>query len=254
MTEKNHLRVAVKASHLAAAAQFVSSEVTRYYLHGVCIEKRSDSGVTLIGCDGAMLGVVHDADGFAEWSGTAETKILQTPPAVLKECTKRRRITGETWVVYDPTTIYVVEAGGHRDDAFAAVDCRMGELIHHTHVGQPLIDGTFPMWRSAMPLRTLEIQTAKGPTRRDVTTGFNSSLPAKFGTAVRCLTGTREPHITITTNILGGAMLVTASEAPDFVGLLMPSRNAESFDAQIDKVARICDREPRRVEEAAAAE
>lgn len=116
-------RANISGSAFARASKCVSSEETRYYLHGVHIEPcRDGPGALLVATDGSVLVVIHDPEGWVE-PGTSG--IVTLPPALLKACSGKG----------DPRL--EIEGG----EASVAGMSAKGVLI----------DGTYPDWRRVIP-------------------------------------------------------------------------------------------------------
>ena len=260
MEKNNHLRVVVRANYLAAAALFRSSESTRYYLNGVCIEPRSDSGVTLISGDGHRAVFVRDSDGQCEWSGVEESKILSTPPELLKHCKTMGRDIAQRWAVYGPKTVHVVY-GKTAEDALEVVDNQVGELVAFTHLGDTLIAASYPDVRRCCPPRITDgIATNK-------MVSANAAYLADFGAAGRLLSGNprQSPAVSIVppakvtksmsddTLVEGQGPMWVSIGHEDLIGVLMPMR-LDTLEIDMARAGSIIDALPRPVEHAIAAE
>lgn len=62
---KSIARVIIPLRYAAAMAPFISTEETRYYLNGICVQPRP-TGTVLLATDGHVLGMIHDPDAWAE--------------------------------------------------------------------------------------------------------------------------------------------------------------------------------------------
>lgn len=127
----------INASLWAAVSHCVSTEETRYYLHGTYIEPHPMGGVTMVATDGHLLAVAHDPTGTVDapltLKGTWKDKVLK--PARGENASRR--------------LVATIEEEGR--DTLANVTA--GQDIGVTFGGLMVqaIAGTFPDWRGAWP-------------------------------------------------------------------------------------------------------
>lgn len=130
--------ISVDANLFRIAAFTVSTEETRYYLHGVYIEPHPVKGVIMTATNGRVLTTIHDESGDM---GGCSPAIVRTPGKVLAECKakktkKTKQTTTEPRLLVDPSA----------DLATVQVD---GEEKARAY--RVIVDGTFPDWRRVHP-------------------------------------------------------------------------------------------------------
>jgi hypothetical protein len=185
--------ITVRADYVAAMALFMSTEQTRYYLNGVCIEPHPVSGVTVTATDGHRLATIHDPQGEANgvW-------ICAVPKVILQACKPERTLTFKG------------------DDV-----CLRDGVRRILSADEPAIDGKFPDWRRVVPSGpALEMQSAI------LGIAMNSGYLAAF-TKIALMLGAdrRAPLITLSAPDANGPMVVSINRVPEFLGLLMPARS-----------------------------
>ena len=119
----------------------VSTEETRYYLNGVCIEPYPDGGALLIATDGHRLLAAHDPQAVC-----SEVAIINIPKHALAQC-KRPKLVDRRELVIDVQNALATINDVKPADAGAAEPIAEMVAAYQANV----IDGTFPDWRSVVP-------------------------------------------------------------------------------------------------------
>lgn len=217
--------VAIKAELAKRIQPAQSTEQTRYYLNGFCVEPcLSGAGVNIVATDGHILACFRDADGVVDDAKAYEGRpIISLDGAALKACGAKSRIytAGQMWLVVEgdanKSTATVVAA----NDAESAINAhRSGslEFVTHQAIGKHFIDGTFPDWRRVIPSGEMELGAAGC---------FNPLLLAKLqkcvqeakgGTPLTIERSKASPH--------EAPMLVNGGSGSglEWFGVLMPAR------------------------------
>jgi hypothetical protein len=202
MADTSNPVFAVRLSAVLRVKPFISTDLVRYYLNGVCIEPAAN-GAICVSTDGHRLGACHDPDGFA-----TEAVIVKVPNEI--KMPPKKGFLRSPWLVgigigNGKGHVSVVEPAPKHDEdtALNAIerveDCSI-------RIGRAFIDGTFPDWRRVIPT----------PSDKDTVRGFNGAYVKAFGDhmAIRGA-GEAAPH------------LIEIAGEPEFIGVLMPMR-AES--------------------------
>lgn len=125
------LRIA--AGVLGFAAEFISTEETRYYLNGVYVEPAKE-GVCAVATDGHRLIAVHDPAGYIE-----RPAILRARPAVWSRLRSKH-----------DATVTAADLGAEE-----RAKSIMATLVLKKGAAEAFvldeIDGTFPEWRRIIP-------------------------------------------------------------------------------------------------------
>lgn len=156
-----------------AAARFISTEETRYYLGGVRVEKH-DEGALAVATDGHRLGVQFAPTAICEVEG------IWLCPKHLK--LDKRKGAPQQWIVGRITSdgkkgrLHLVHLKKTSDDVnpaeLAAEYVETG--LDEVSWGHSLIDGTYPDWRKVLPKAHKD----------DVVRGFNGDYLKTFGRAL----------------------------------------------------------------------
>ena len=177
---------------LFAASLTQSTEETRYYLRGVCIQ-RAGEGLLYISTDGHRLTVAHDPE--AVWDGELpESGVILPVDKKAATALKSRKAAS---VDYDGSMLYV----RHANEAILNVS------------PASLIDGTFPDWRRVMPQTYGEAMA--------LNIGFD---PAYLGTYAPIMKLHDNGPMIIHPNGNGPALL-TFGGLDWLLGVLMPKRD-----------------------------
>lgn len=189
---------AMPVTDFLAAARFISTEETRYYLGGVRVEKH-DEGALAVATDGHRLGVQFAPTAICEIEG------IWLCPKHLK--LDKRKGAPFQWIVGRITSdgkkgrLHLVHFRRTDDGVDPAelaaeyVETGLDEMSW----GGMLIDGTYPDWRKVLP------QASKN----DVVRGFNGDYLKTFGRALTLRGDTHHaPHLVMNgdDNFLGVAM------------------------------------------------
>lgn len=206
-----------RADRVPLISLFVSTEKTRYYLHGFCVERHPVAGVLLIATDGHRMAIFHDAEGYLE--GAAQI-IVKANAASLKACKPPRgQVVDSWWCQVEGATAKssdsVLQIG------FSA-DC--GATITRPDATQHdcLIDGTFPDYRRVLPS-----DNAPADWSGKRLPSFNPDYLASFGKVSASEGGKK--MIAIHPSISEGPAIISTGRA-DFFGVLMPMRSALTHD------------------------
>ena len=127
-------KVRFKAANAVRLLPFVGMEATRYYLHGICVERYLD-GVLLVATDGRRLAMIYDESGEADG-----TWICELPKALAAAC--RDACAGNLHFAGQLGHVTVPEFKGNPAD--------IGPR-HIATVYAPPIEGLFPNFRGILP-------------------------------------------------------------------------------------------------------
>lgn len=192
----------VNADMFRAAALFVSSEQTRYYLAGVHIAPHAVAGVTLTATDGHRLLCVHDESGVCD---QPEGLIVRADPVAMRKAAKRgrdetepRRFMSES----NDSPAWVTHADGEQVAFFK--DWR--------------VDGSFPDWRRVMPSSDETSNAGQW---------YNPKLIADFVEVSKLLGDDNKPAIRIAAGDEGSPAMVRLANVPHAFGVIMPMRGPD---------------------------
>ena len=237
MTEP--LALCVPPDLIGVTQLFVSTEVGRPYLQGICLEALAErTGVTSAATDGHRLAAVHAANGHVD----NDVILTINDKNFLRLCRKNARQRHEDrhpWVCAWPGTIkpkeeqgaggielLLVSANGERPDhdmlkalVKHAPDPKLttGYGIIARAFAEP-IDATFPSWRRVVPHRKV---LNDGSVATCDTGRFNPSYVQDFAEVARIYGSTMRM---IPADDADAPHLVDAGFA-DFVGVIMPMRD-----------------------------
>lgn len=194
----------VNATLLRAAASCVSTEVTRYYLQGVLIQRHQVKGVVLVATDGHKLIAIHDENG----STTLDDVIVRVDKATLAACKAGKD---------EPSERQVVIQGDGALQVLRGDENRLPVYMAH----ETIIDGTFPHWQ-----RVANINTSQDAE----TACFNPQQVTAFGTVATDLA--KRSHASnkggITLTPYGGNPALIRFLGVDYAfGVLVPLKGAE---------------------------
>lgn len=176
---------------LAAISHSVSTEETRYYLNGVCVEI-DESGCTYVATDGHQLS------------------------ATRREYAEPSQLVGR-WII--PAEICRHFKTTRRRDCFDAVLTQVeGGKLALEYMGQSVIfapiDGTFPDWRRVVPSST------NGETAQ-----FSTKILSQLSKVAKTL-GNDCGQLLISHNGHGPALIGFGCDDDNAFGVLMPFRGA----------------------------
>ncbi len=207
------MQAIVNMKHILAALHCVSSEETRYYLNGVCLEIQERRSFA-VSTDGSVLFAAHHALADEKKRGAVTTpadpdntllgQFILTTASVT--AIKLRRIIDPATVMtrIDATTVKLVCDG---EDFYAK-----------------LIDGTFPDWRRIVPNDASESEAAGHFDSWDL----NSHKLDQFWKCAKALDlgwgGSGNPF-SIARNGIGPALIRFDGE-PNAIGAIMPYRSS----------------------------
>lgn len=213
-TDPRRRFVAVRADLVERCVPFVSGDIVRYYLNGVCAEPHPDGGVMLVATDGHRLLCVHDAQGRANG-----TWICRVPAALKRHAVALRRerraaspgrrgpadrAAQDDWYVFDGARVHLVRAPEEsRPNAHAA---RRDAALT---LACPPIDGVYPNWTAVVP-----DPAGYGGGHA----AFNARYVADFARVAP------DPAITLFLKGPDHPAIVRFDRAPEMFGLLMPMR------------------------------
>lgn len=185
------------------ASRFASTEVSRYYLRGVCVEPCEAGGVALVATDGHRMFIAYDAEGSAD-----QTRIVYADKAMLSQCRKAERLASPC---VDPQGTDKNGNKQYRADVMAGESLSGSGLVG-------LVDGTYPDWRRVVP--------TERPTALDTDATFNGSYLADLGKAATDLAkreGARHGFMRLLAPNTDDPAVVEFDLGPAFA-LIMPSR------------------------------
>lgn len=223
--------VTVSARAFLAAYQFVSRELTRYYLNGAFIEPLpGGGGVLIVGTDGHTLGVVHDPTGRANRPcicpmprSIVERAVVDitTPPKIAPDDDDDDDFPDDNELPESrppPTHIHFIGRGYYLTDAewepATPLETMPKGVLLAGHA--PEIDGTFPDWRKVVP--SIESMTSPAST-----VAFNVDYLQRFAQVARILGAAKFGNVECYPQP-GGPWLVRVYQCADFLGVVMPLR------------------------------
>lgn len=202
------------ADLLRIAYTCVSSEETRYYLNGVCIQRAPTGGALLITTDGHRLICVHDADATGDIPNGAIVHIHKAQVSTFKTGKEGRK---------DNTPRRVAITLGATASAPVSAKFSEGSRdICEIYLSQ--IDGSFPDWRRVVP----RIE----PDAKQETGCFNASYIADFAEVASAFAAMKQARVapmTMACQQADAPALVRWGDAPAF-GVLMPIRGDEDAE------------------------
>lgn len=124
----------ISAETVGRAAYAISTDPTRYYLHGVHFEPHpTGPGVVAVATDGRMLVAAYDPLGkIAEYD---PNNVIRLDPATIKALRVDRGQDGRRMML----------------DAAGEVRVIQGDTVQHIQPGNAVTDGSFPQWRRVLP-------------------------------------------------------------------------------------------------------
>jgi hypothetical protein len=180
------------AKYAAMLQNFISSEKTRFYLHGFLIEPHPIKGVILAATDGHVMAVIHDENGKTDGTG-----IVKLKPYMVKACKSNY---GSTIMAISGETASLIENGKvmeSQSDIFIA--------------------GDFPDWRRVVPKNSIEMSSGRLCLSPKLLAKFSGLAGAKGDNGVDIFQCDETP---------GSPMIIRPCGLPEFFGVLMPLRRA----------------------------
>ncbi len=218
-----NLLVSVSARYFAIAASVAPKGDVRYYLNGVYIEpvtKKKGGGAIMVGTDGHRMILMHDK------AGTCEAPVIiraVTPSPMMSACTKSAMGSGfgeVKLILTADNSLLIGPAGIDANDPEAVA-------MRPTYRGpeDPRIDGKYPDFRRVIP------------PAEELTPGlpgaYNGSYLADFCKLAKLIDSRysgmkfyqKEP------NGETNSIVVRCPSNDDFIGILMPMRDAKNVSA-----------------------
>lgn len=208
--------VEVTAEAVACVAPFISTDETRYYLNGVCIE-RAKTGVVIVATNGHCLGAYHDPDAKIE--GEFDRPIFKVPPAIKDDLRTKWILVAfeeDDEVDYRPADSLVRRVRFHSDGRVTLI--RGGKEATTAH--GCMIDGGFPNWRKIVPAA---VSTSPIPA------AFAACYLGDFGSMSSCYGGRDHSGITVLPSGDEVTSAFVLTEDQNFLGLIMPKRWNRKF-------------------------
>jgi hypothetical protein len=216
-------RLIVSTACLLAASVAVSTEETRYYLHGVAVQPHPVQGVILIATDGHRMMVVHDPNGY-----TPRDCILSMNWKA-KGLKPVSRELGTRCLVVDLEENPVPKAA----DILKLCDTNNAERWDGGTPADVImvteIAGTFPQWQRVVPWKAFGLKQSA-----PVDLCFNPRYFAAFAPAFEILAAMDRAVLDITAYAQGEPMLITHAHVPSAFGVLMPARGEKRTFAFVD--------------------
>lgn len=203
--------IVTRGRYLRMLAPFVSREETRYYIHGIHVERHPARGLLLVATDGHRMAIVHDAGGT-----------MTGAPAVCP--VSREALTAAARIDREARGSIYCRAVFRGDDLWLGEGVEgQKPPVPRTAVGArdgqqfvlPAIDGVFPPWRRVVPRKLAY---------RQLPVAINARYVADFlkvGVAAG-LKGHEAEHFLFWQGPQPGPLVVRSRLIPEFVGLQMP--------------------------------
>lgn len=152
------MRLTISAETVSRAAFAISTDATRYYLHGVHFEPHpTGPGVVAVATDGHMLVAAYDPVGVCD--GMDPSNVIRLDAATIKALRVERGQLDRVMTL----------------DAAGEIRVAQGDTVQHIQPGDARIDGSFPAWRRVLP---------GGDTVRGMAAAVDAKLLATMGKAV----------------------------------------------------------------------
>jgi len=193
----------VNANLLRIASMFISTEVTRYYLQGVLIQRHQLKGVNLVATDGHRMIVIWDENGHT----SLDDVIVRLDKATLAAC---KPVKGE----------HLDRIARIDGDGVLSVLSGDEKPVPVSISYQAIIDGTFPHWQRVVPNMARE---AGIPT-------FNPKYVTDFCKVATELCASKTGALSIAGSADSPA-LIRFQGVQHVFGVLMPIRNNEDVGA-----------------------
>ena len=196
------------AYHLNKAG-FVSTEETRYYLTGICVEKcLNQPGCYLVATDVHRIGIFYDEHATTDTSGI----IVHLSKAALKDL-KHGRSDAARLVHVDGARVTIADTHEGPDGALI-LGTPDATKVRNDMAGS-VIDGSFPDWRRVIPPMV-------DPGKRAEYVYFNPAYLADFN--MKPFEGGSGGYVIIEQSGKGSPVFIQHSHFPTFAGVLMPLR------------------------------
>lgn len=202
--------ITIKPTELEAVSLASSTEQTRYYLNGVCIEVYADKTIGMIATDGHRMHTINtqEAPVSSYIIASADVKkALQMAKAEEKALGRHTKNNVMIKPELIETVLNVSVVLVDKDGAFVETKGMF--------TTKP-IDGSFPDWRRVLP------NAAEPLAHSDLC--FNCVYMADFGKADKILSGNKSQSVQIISSGRESPILVKLPHYPAFTGVLMPMR------------------------------
>ncbi len=203
--------IIINSNELEAVALAASTEETRYYLNGVCIERYEDGTTGLIATDGHRIATLRAKLG----EQPKESFIL--PSADIKRILTLYK--GEVKTLAKSVRHFLKIVIGKNEDDKLELSLNLcdddGISAIRVSFTTKAVDGTFPDWRRVLPAESDEVSPYLA---------FNADYMADFGKMARLITGIKTPHIVIKQTNPNAPMRVVIAKNDDFLAALMGVR------------------------------
>jgi DNA polymerase III sliding clamp (beta) subunit (PCNA family) len=218
----------LSVNQLNAVSGAASHQQTRYYLNGVFIETLNNQPA-MVATDGQRLYSMNASRKLEDGQAITDSFIL--PNDTIERIIKTAALDGKALSKGKRDALHVIITHDKQTRAITWAICTIEEGISHAGKGDApahylttyskgeghAIDGNFPDWRRALPVKDEMAVIAP--------IGFNAGYLADFARAAKLLTGKAGAALAI--NALAGAespLEVTIPSCPAFYGVLMPMR------------------------------
>ena len=198
----------IQAYDYVTLCKFASTQETRFYLQGVCVERQNNQ-VWLVATDGHCLGAIRALDGEAKLS---EAPVIVSSDKALISLAKGKvkKYSGKRWI----------SQFADRVEVFDAVNLSLDAESNSTRfpvATLPLkpVDGTFPNWRRVFP----HAEPASNTLKNGALAAFNADYYERFASP-------NDKTSFLTVQPRGESAAVVLNLDQRFIGLFMPARGA----------------------------
>ena len=206
------MKIAIPAQTALSAFHFVSTEATRYYLNGICVEPHKAGGIIVTATDGHALLSIHTPDGETS-EKQAIIHLSKAARAALKPNRNDGNLTRYLAIDGDTARIVLSTTPG---SPFNEADPEYRVIGMYPLSGDDIciIDGTFPDWRRVVPTASKKAEPAHFCFNPALLVRFQKAFPKAF--------------ISVACNDERGPILIGVNlreESKDTVcGVIMPAR------------------------------
>lgn len=195
--------ITINPTNLEAVSLCMSSEQTRYYMCGVCVETYADGSIGLISTDGRRLATMNakiaeqPVSSFIMHDNDVDASIKMAK-AVMKEVGRSLADNVKICVKHEAPNV--------------SISVMFNEEVKATRNSKE-IDGNFPDWRRVIP---------SSESASDCM-GFNGFYLHDFGKIAKIF-GSKAGIFKMTFTGNDGPVKITMACEPSFLGILMPVR------------------------------
>ena len=93
----DNTKIIINAKLALDMLPFISSEKSRYYLHGISVERAPIGGVIMVATDGYALGAMHDSEGYIQ----GPTQIVRLGKEVISSIKANNKDPRKVWLVIE---------------------------------------------------------------------------------------------------------------------------------------------------------